>query len=179
MTFIQNGTDWTVEHPKGFFQPGVLALTQSSRILYRWRSVPSEKNLNGTVARPTPTHVWCGVEASLIAGDATGNADHDDNPEIDNAPPPRALFMIALIANGWFLGVKSFVYSPGVAPPPVRFMKAFARWPVFIALWVTAFVYLPPLWVSLGLATWLAWIVRDIRKSLGRMDIQEEIKTRP
>jgi hypothetical protein len=50
---------------------------------------------------------------------------------------------------------------------------------VFIALWVTAFVYLPPLWVSLGLATWLAWIVRDIRKSLGRMDIQEEIKTRP
>ena len=80
MAFIQNGTDWTVEHPKGFFQPGVLALTQSSRILYRWRSVPSEKNLNGTVARPTPTHVWCGVEASLIAGDATGNADHDDNP---------------------------------------------------------------------------------------------------
>ena len=87
--------------------------------------------------------------------------------------------MVALIANGWFLGVKSFVYSPGVAPPPVRFMKALARWPVFIALWVTAFVYLPPLWVSLGLATWLAWIFRDIRKSLGRMDIQEEIKTRP
>ena len=41
--FLQRGADWTVEHPKGFFQPGVLAITQSSRILYRWRSVPSEK----------------------------------------------------------------------------------------------------------------------------------------
>ena len=174
--FLQRGADWKVEHPKGFFQPGVLALTQSSRILYRWRSVPSDENLNGTVARPTADHVWRSIDASLTTGDAAGHAAHDDKPELDSAPPPVALFMAALIANGWFLRVKSFVYSPGVASTPARLKKALSRWPLFIAVWLVAFVLLPILWVSIGLACWLAWIVTDIRSAWGRMDVQEEIK---
>ena len=177
--FLQGGAEWQVEHPKGFFQPGVLALTESSRILYRWRSVPSDKNLNGTAARPTPEHVWGSLETALVAGDAAGNAAHDDSPEIDMAPPPRLVFIAALIANGWFMGVKSFVYSPGVEPTPTRFKKAFSRWPGFIALWVAAFVFLPAPWVALGLVGWLAWIARDIRNTLGRMNVQEEIGTTP
>lgn len=176
-TFLQRGADWQVEHPKGFFQPGVLALTQSSRILYRWRSVPSDKNLNGTAARPTPKHVWGALETALAAGDEVGHAAHDDNPEIDMAPPPRVVFIAALIANGWFMGLKSFAYSPGSAPTPVRFKKAFGRWPVFIALWVAAFIFLPAHWVGLGLVGWVAWMIRDIRTTLDRMNVQEEIKT--
>lgn len=174
--FLQRGADWTVEHPKGFFQPGVLAVTQSSRILYRWRSVPSDKNLNGTVARPTADHVWRSIDASLRAGDAAGHSAHDDNPEVDSAPPPVALFMAALIANGWFLRVKSFVYSPGVASTPARLKKALSRWPPFIIAWLAAFGWLPTLWVSIGFVSWLVWIVMDIRSAWGRMDIQEEIK---
>ena len=174
--FLQRGADWTVEHPKGFFQPGVLAVTQSARILYRWRSVPSDKNLNGTVARPTADHVWRSIDASLREGDAAGHSAHDDNPEVDSAPPPVALFMAALIANGWFLRVKSFVYSPGVASTPARLKKALSRWPPFIIAWLAAFVWLPTLWVSIGLVSWLVWIVMDIRSAWGRMDIQEEIK---
>ena len=174
--FLQRGADWMVEHPKGFFQPGVLAITQSSRILYRWRSVPSKKNLNGTVARPTADHVWRSVEASLRAGDGAGHSAHDDNPEVDSAPPPVAVFMAALIANGWFLRVKSLVYSPGVGSTPARLKKAFGRWPPFIALWVAAFVWLPTLWVSVVLLSWLSWIFTDIRSAWGRMDVQEEIK---
>ena len=54
LEFLQSGADWEIEHPKGFFQPGVLALTKDRRVLYRWRSVPSSENLNGTAMRPTP-----------------------------------------------------------------------------------------------------------------------------
>ena len=72
-----------MEHPKGFFQPGVLALTREGRVLYRWRSVPSAANLNGTVARPTPTHAWMHIERALEAGEDVGDASHDDDPIID------------------------------------------------------------------------------------------------
>jgi hypothetical protein len=176
-TFLQRGADWKVEHPKGFFQPGVLVLSSTSRVLYRWRSVPSEENLNGTVARPTPGYVWSCVEQALAA-DLVVDALLDENPEIDASPPPRWIFMAALIANGWFFGLKSFVYSPGVAPPPQRFAKAFKRWPVFIALWVVAFVALPGTLVSALAIAWVLWIGRDIRSTWKAMDVQVEIKSR-
>ena len=174
--FLQRGADWKVEHPKGFFQPGVLVIDQSSEILYRWRSVPSEKNLNGTVARPTPEHVWNAIEHRLPVESRGGHAPLDENPEIDAPPPPKLVFIAALVANAWFLGVKSFAYSPGVESTPKRFARAFKRWPFFIALWVFAFVLLPALWVSAAAAIWVAWIAYDVRATLDAMDVQVEIK---
>ena len=174
--FLQRGANWKVEHPKGFFQPGVLVINQSSEILYRWRSVPSEKNLNGTVARPTPKHVWNAIEQVLTTGSQGFHAPLDENPEIDAPPPPKLVFIAALVANAWFLGVKSFAYSPGVESTPKRFARAFKRWPFFIALWVFAFVLLPALWVSAAAALWVAWIAYDVRATLDAMDVQVEIK---
>ena len=176
-TFLQRGADWTVEHPKGFFQPGVLVLDSKQRILYRWRSVPSDKNLNGTVARPTPEHVWRRVEETLGPGSPISDAALDENPEIDAPPPPRWLFIAALVANAWFLGVKSFVYSPGAESTPKRFAKAFRRWPFFIALWIVAFVLLPTIWVAIAAVGWAAWIARDISTTLNAMDVQVEISS--
>ena len=174
--FLQRGANWKVEHPKGFFQPGVLVINQSSEILYRWRSVPSEKNLNGTVARPTPKHVWNAIEQVLTTGSQGFHAPLDENPEIDAPPPPKLVFIAALVANAWFLGVRSFAYSPGVESTPKRFARAFKRWPFFIALWVFAFVLLPALWVSAAAAIWVAWIAYDVRATLDAMDVQVEIK---
>ena len=148
LEFLQRGADWEVEHPKGYFQPGVLALTNAGRVLYRWRSVPSAENLNGTLARPTPQHAWGAIERSLAAGDAAGDAAHDDNPVIDQAPPPRILFVAALIANGWFVGVKSFAYSPGVGSVPSRFAAASSRWLLFLAFWAAALIFLPTVLVG-------------------------------
>lgn len=177
LEFIQRGTTWKVEHPKGYFQPGVLALTESGRVLYRWRSIPSAENLNGTVSRPTARHVWDAVERSLGAGDEAADAEHDDAPEIDRGPPPRMIFFAALIANGWFLRAKSFVYSPGMEPVPTRFAKAFRRWILFGVFWIGALILLPILPVITGLVCWLAWIVRDIRITLHRMEnVQEETR---
>jgi hypothetical protein len=174
--FLQRGADWKVEHPKGFFQPGVLVVNQSSVILYRWRSVPSEKNLNGTVARPTPMHVWNAIENALASGSRGVHAPLDENPQIDAPPPPKLVFIAALIANAWFLGVKSFAYSPGAEETPKRFAKAFKRWPFFIALWVLAFVFLPAAWVSAAATLWVAWIAYDVRATLDAMNVQVEVK---
>ena len=151
-------------------------INQSSEILYRWRSVPSEKNLNGTVARPTPAHVWNAIQQGQVAENIGGHAPLDENPEIDAPPPPKLVFIAALVANAWFLGVKSFAYSPGVESTPKRFAKAFKRWPFFIALWVLAFAVLPTLWVSAAAALWIAWIAYDVRATLDAMDVQVEIK---
>ena len=178
LEFLQRGADWKVEHPKGYFQPGVLALTNSGRILYRWRSVPSEENLNGTLARPTAKYEWNEIQESLTAGDAAGDAAHDDQPEIDSAPPPRPVFIAALIANGWFLGVKSFVYSPGVPSPPKRFAAALRRWIVFFAFWLAAVAILPIAPVVTAFACWLVWIARDVRNTVGSMDVQQEIRAK-
>ena len=40
--FITRDTAWAVSHPKGFYQPGVLALN-SERLLYRWQSIPNSR----------------------------------------------------------------------------------------------------------------------------------------
>ena len=179
LEFLQRGADWEVEHPKGYFQPGVLALTNSGRILYRWRSVPSVENLNGTLARPTAKYAWSEIEKSLVAGDTAEDAAHDDQPEIDSRPPPRLVFIAALIANGWFLGVKSFLYSPGAASPPKRFAAAFKRWILFFAFWIAAVVFLPITPVVAppsAFVCWLTWIVRDVRTTISSLDVQEEIK---
>ena len=42
-------------HPKGYFQPGVLAVGRGGRILYRWRCRPQYSNMNGAGQRPTPS----------------------------------------------------------------------------------------------------------------------------
>ena len=138
--------------------------------------MPSVENLNGTVARPTAKYAWNEIEQSLTAGDGAGDAAHDDQPEIDSPPPPRPVFIAALIANGWFLQLKSFVYSPGVASTPRRFTTAFRRWIMFFAFWIAAVVFLPTVPVLFSFAGWLAWIARDVRRTFGNLGVQEEIQ---
>ncbi len=175
LEFLQRGASWKVEHPKGFFQPGVLALTQRSRVLYRWRSVPSAANLNGTVCRPTAQYVCEKLEQALRAGADAADAAHDDHPEIDQKSIPTPLFLAAVLANGWFLRVKSFAYSPGVPPIQIRFGIAAFRFAVFVFAWVVAAVWLPPLPVALAFAAWAAWVVRDVRRTFGPLREHREL----
>ena len=80
-----------------------------------------------------------------------------------------------MIANGWFIRVKSFAYSPGVGSISSRFALAASRWLVFLAFWAAALAWLPMVLVGLAFAGWAAWIARDIRRVLGAMDVQEEL----
>ena len=173
--FLQRGAQWKIEHPKGYFQPGVLALTRDQQVLYRWRSVPSEANMHGTLARPTATHVWNAVEVALTDSDNTADAELDDNPEIDRAPAPRWLFIATLLANGWFLRVKSLVYSPGLEVGPARMPKILARWLVFLVFWVVALIALPTALVGTVFTAWLVWVAYDTKRVMGKLQLKTEL----
>ncbi len=160
--FIQRGTSWEVQHPKGFFQPGVLAVTDAGRLLYRWRSVPSSENLFGTVSRPTATYVWEQVEDALAAGDA-GDASLDELPVVEGGGPPLLLFIALILANGWFVRVRAMAFEPGMRNAYGKVRRAMLRLVVFVAAWVLAFVYLPTLPVVLALAAWGVIVVREVR----------------
>lgn len=176
LEFLQSGADWEIEHPKGFLQPGVLALTNEARVLYRWRSVPSSENLNGTAMRPKAAHVWASTEQALAAGDSAADVLHDDSPVVDQRPPPRILFLAAIVANGWFVQPRSFMYAPGMESIPARFKKAFSRWILFFLLWAVALVALPVGWVSGAFVAWCGWIAFKLRRTMSDMDQRVELK---
>jgi hypothetical protein len=178
LEFLQRGANWKVEHPRGHFQPGVLALTAAGRVLYRWRSVPSMENLQGTVARPTPGHVFSRIDQALAAGDATGDAAHDDRPEVDQSPPPIPVFVALLLANGWFLRARSFAYGPDAPPLPRRFAVAGARLVGFVLAWVAALAFLPTLPVLLAFGAWAFWAWRDVDRVLWSAMDHSEIVAR-
>lgn len=160
--FIQRGASWKVQHPKGYFQPGVLAVTRESRLLYRWRSVPSRKNLFGTLSRPTAEYVWEQVEAALEADDK-GDAALDEAPVVDSGPPPLPLFFALVLANGWFVRVRAMAFEPGMRNPYGKVRRAMLRLVAFVTAWVLAFAFLPTLPVALVLAAWGIFVAREAR----------------
>ena len=89
--------------------------------------------------RPTAAHVW--EDRCLEAGDSAVDAPLDDNPVVDQNPPPQILFFAAIVANGWFVKPKSFVYEPGMEPISSRFQKALLRWILFFSYGSLLYLY--------------------------------------
>lgn len=152
-----------ISHPKGYFQPGVLALSRERRVLYRWRCRPSRKNIGGAVARPTPTHVWSRVQAALQDADGAPDVAPDPDPELDSRPAPWPLFVMLLLANGWFLRPVAFDQRPGSDTVQERIRNAALRVGLFVAVWIVAGVLLPWWVVSLGFAGWLLKVLPGIQ----------------
>jgi hypothetical protein len=153
---VGQGLDWAPTHPKGYFQPGVLALTGDGRVLYRWRGVPTHSNMGGATERPTAEHVWTQVARALEAGDDAGDAALDADPPLDSRGIPWPLFASLLIANGWFLNARGFKSARHVVQAGVRLLA-------FAGAWVAAFLWLPPLPVAAALAGWIAYIAPKVR----------------
>ena len=151
-----------LSHPKGYFQPGVLALTRERRVLYRWRSRPSRANAGGAVARPTPAHVWSAVERALNTPDAA-DAALDANPELDHPPVPWPLFVMLLVANGWFLRPRTFDIVPGGESAEARQRVAMIRLIGFVMVWAVAAFLLPAPLVALAFGAWLLKIAPGLR----------------
>ena len=150
-------------HPKGYFQPGVLVLSREGRVLYRWRSVPSRKNVGGAMVRPRAEHVWTSVQAALADGPEAKDVAYDEKPEMDSAAAPWPLFVALLIANGWFLRPLAFAQKKNGPTPQQRIKKAMVRLGLFVALWVAAFATLPTIPVAAVLVGWIAWITPKVR----------------
>ncbi len=159
----QSSPGFEPTHPKGYLQPGVLVLSRDGRVLYRWRSIPSRKNIGGAAVRPTPEHVWKSVQSALASGSEGEDVAHDDHPEMDAFNPPWTLFVSLLIANGWFIRPLAFAQKKNGPTPQQRIKRAFVKLAGFIALWIAAFATLPTLPVALALGAWVAWIIPKIR----------------
>lgn len=160
--FAGGAMSW-VSHPKGYFQPGVLALSRDGRVLYRWRCRPNRQNIGGALARPTAPHVWDSVQAALREPVDAPDVPHDDAPVLNNRPIPWPVFIALLVSNGWFLRPVGFDQRPGKNTLPTRQRNAMLRIPLFIAAWIAAFAALPLWLVSLALAGWVAKITPGIR----------------
>jgi hypothetical protein len=160
--FIGSGPAW-VSHPKGYFQPGVLALRREGRVLYRWRCRPNRQNVGGAIARPTPSHVWGRIQASLREPADAPDVAPDSDPVLDSPPVPWPVFVALLFANGWFLRPIPFDQRSGRDTVPQRQRKALLRIPLFVAAWIAAGLLLPIWVVVVAFAVWLAKVVPGIR----------------
>jgi len=147
--------DWAPTHPKGYYQPGVLALTRD-RVLYRWRSVPTHKNMGGATERPTAEHVWAKVAAALESSAGTADAALDTEPVLDSFGIPWPIFAALLVANGWFVTARGFKSRAHVALAGLRLIA-------FSGAWLAAFAWLPVAPVALALGGWGTYITPKVR----------------
>jgi hypothetical protein len=153
---IDEALDWAPAHPKGYFQPGVLALNADGRVLYRWRSVPTHKNMGGATERPTAQHVWTRIAGALEGSASAADAPLDANPALDSKGIPWPLFASLLIANGWFANARGFRSARHIRMALVRLLG-------FVGAWLAAFAWLPTLPVAAALAAWVAYITPKVR----------------
>ncbi len=152
-------------HPKGYFQPGVLAITRTGRVLYRWRSRPTRKNAGGATGRPRPEDVWRQVEAAISRGDAAGDAAPDEPDRLDQNAPPWPVFVGMLLANGKFLRPKPVPLARG-GPDTTRrdAGRAMRNLALFVAGWIAGFALLPTSWVVAAFVGWAISVTPGVRE---------------
>lgn len=154
--------DSIYSHPKGYFQPGVLALNSSGRVLYRWRGVPTRKNMGGATERPTAEHVFENLSRAL-ENPTTTDAEPDLKPKLDSRGIPWPLFMTLLLANGWFIKPRPFPYIQGGPSVNTRAKRALMRMPFFFGSLMLAFALLPTGWVGVALLAYGLWLTPHFR----------------
>ena len=139
-------------HPKGYFQPAVIALHGSGRVLYRWRCVPKYSNMSGAGARPDARYTWDKVQSAFSSDE---DAALDRDPELGAEQLSWFRFLLILTAHGWFIRPRVFPLTRDGGKGSVSPKAAMRRVYVFVALWILAFLTLPPLWVGGALLAWL------------------------
>lgn len=139
-------------HPKGYYQPAVIAIHKSGRILYRWRCVPKFSNMNGAGARPEAMYTWEKIQASL---EDTEDAALDIDPQMGSKEVGWFKFMLMLTAHGWFIRPKAFPLGREGDKPATDPRKMMGRIYGFLALWLVLFLILPLKWFGVAVLTWL------------------------
>ena len=139
-------------HPKGYYQPAVVVVHKTGRILYRWRCVPKFSNMNGAGARPEAAYTWEKIKASLKD---TEDAALDINPEMGSKEVGWFRFMLILTAHGWFIRPKAFPLAregDKESASPASMMRRIYG---FVALWLALLLILPIKWFGIAVLAWL------------------------
>lgn len=139
-------------HPKGYFQPAIIAIDENARVLYRWRSVPKLSNIAGAGARPESRYTWDRIRAAMSS---TGDADLDVVPIFTEKDPPWLLSLFIHLANGWFIRPRALSLardgSGGFAGVPAAIRRAY----IFLAAWIVALLLFPAQWVAVAALVWV------------------------
>ena len=139
-------------HPKGYYQPAVIAVDRSQRVLYRWRCVPRYSNMSGAGARPEARYT---LDQIVEAQGQEGDATLDREPLMGANELSWLKFLVLLTAHGWFLRPKVFPLLRDGTKDSVTPGAALRRAYIFAGLWLLALVMLPLAWVAGALLTWL------------------------
>lgn len=157
-------------HPKGYFQPAIIAIDENARVLYRWRSVPKLSNIAGAGARPESRYTWDRIRAAMSS---TGDANLDVDPTFTEKDPPWLLSLFIHMANGWFIRPRALSLardgSGGFARVPAAMRRAY----VFVAAWIVALLLLPAQWVAVAALVWV------IAVTPGVIEIHRQFQNEP
>lgn len=157
-------------HPKGYYQPGVLALTKEGRVLYRWRCRPTRDNMSGAGERPTADYTWRQMQAHMAGAD---DAPLDENPEFRARDLSWFRFMALLLAHGWFLRPRAFPLARPGDKARVSPRKMNRRIGFFAGAWVAALALLPTSWVAIAFGAWILAIIP------GLLEIRRQFQHEP
>lgn len=140
-------------HPNGYYQPAVIAIDKTGRILYRWRCVPKYSNMSGAGARPSAEYTW---DAIRKGRGSTEDAALDRTPEMGAQTLSWPKFLLLLTAHGWFLRPKAFPLTRAGDRQFFNRAGMMRRIYGFAALWLVLLIVLPIGWFGLALLAWLA-----------------------
>ncbi|MEM9623461.1 MAG: hypothetical protein AAF993_17575 [Pseudomonadota bacterium] len=161
--------EWA-NHPNGYYQPAVIAIHHSGRVLYRWRCVPKFSNMSGAGARPDAQYTWSKMQS---AEGALEDAPLDQQPELGTEQLSWFRFLLLLTAHGWFIRPKAFPLLRDGGKDAVSPADAMRRWYVFSAVWLLALILLPLTWVAVATLAWLALLTP------GLIEIHRQFQNEP
>ena len=160
---------WT-SHPKGYYQPGVLAMHKSGRVLYRWRCVPKYSNMAGAGSRPEASYTWDSIRANLSAD---LDAPLDVDPLLTYQPQSWPRFLLGMTAHGWFVRPKVFPLMREGDVPSADPEKMMRRVWAFLAMWLVLLVTLPSAWVFAAAGIWM------LALTPGLIEIHKQFQNEP
>jgi len=149
---------WT-SHPKGYYQPGVLAIHKTGRVLYRWRCVPKYSNMAGAGSRPEAIYTLEEIKNNFESAE---DAPMDKNPKLPYEPQSWPRFLLGMTAHGWFLRPKVFPLMREGDTPSANPEKMMRRVWGFLAMWAVLLAFLPTSWVGIAAAVWVAVLTPGI-----------------
>ena len=121
--------------------------------------MPTRANIGGATERPTASYVYQKVVESLEQTDSDKDAQLDDKPELDSKGRPFPVFVALLLANGWFLRPEPFLLTNSKLSALQRIKRAARRIPIFLAVWIAAFLILPTNWVATAAIAYGIWLI--------------------
>jgi hypothetical protein len=145
-------------HPKGYFQPGVIAISRTGRVLYRWRSRPTRKNMGGALERPLAEDVWARIQQALAEPPDAPDVPMDVPERVDmEAGGPFILAPLIMLARGNFVRCTIITLDrDGQERHDERYVLVALKWLAFLAGWGAAAWLLPGWAVGSAFAVWLA-----------------------